>query len=60
MHITFDFFVGIMLICFGAAWPFFLIYRTWKTKTAKGLANQLMLATEIPAPDERRFFGRTT
>ena len=25
----------IMLLCFGASWPF-SVYKTWKTKTSKG------------------------
>ena len=28
-------FEAVMLICFGAAWPF-SIWRTWKTKAARG------------------------
>jgi len=28
-------FESIMLLCFGAAWPF-SIYKTWKTKSAQG------------------------
>jgi PQ loop repeat len=28
-------FETIMLLCFGCAWPF-SIYKTWKTKSAKG------------------------
>ncbi len=30
-----ELFESLMLICFGAAWPF-SIYRTWKTKKSAG------------------------
>ncbi|MEA1927020.1 MAG: hypothetical protein U9N73_02345 [Candidatus Auribacterota bacterium] len=30
-----DIFEGIMLVCFGCAWPI-SIYKTWKTKTSRG------------------------
>jgi hypothetical protein len=30
-----DIFEGIMLVCFGCAWPL-SIYKTWKTKTSRG------------------------
>ena len=30
-----DIFEGIMLVCFGCAWPL-SIYKTWATKTSRG------------------------
>ena len=30
-----SFFEAAMLVCFGASWPF-SVYKTWKSKTAKG------------------------
>ena len=35
-------FEAIMLICFGAAWPF-SVYRTWKTKSAHGKSVYFVL-----------------
>jgi hypothetical protein len=35
MHMSPDIFEAVMLVCFGSAWPF-SIFKTWRTKTAKG------------------------
>lgn len=39
-------FEAIMLICFGAAWPF-SIYRSYKSKTTKGKSVMFLLVVMI-------------
>lgn len=43
MSIVFDI---IMVVCFGASWPFNII-RSYKSRTAKGTSIQFMLLIEV-------------
>lgn len=42
----FSIYEALMLICFGAAWPFSIV-RSWRSRTSKGKSFQFLFVVEI-------------